>query len=116
LRHHGNVYDHEELTDEVPEIIIQYDNEPVEEYLLLSEVTPTTLENIATEKWLVRAISMLERTEKEVLYHLYIEEHTVKETALLMDCTVQWVYRLKSKAIRKLRWALESKEDSNGQF
>ncbi len=111
LRHHGCIYDHEELVDEVPERAEQADDGILDEKFLLATVTAATLEQIATGERLYQAIRSLSPTEKEVLYQLFILGHNTKEAALAMGVTINWIQKLKKRTLSKLRTTLEQGED-----
>lgn len=111
LRHHGRIYDHEELVDEVPESVEQADDGKLDDNLLVATVTAATLEQIATGERLYRAIRSLSPTEKEVLYQLFILERNTKEAALAMGVTINWIHKLKKRTLSKLRTAFEQRED-----
>lgn len=64
------------------------------------------------EEKLIRAFAELTLMRREVLRLLFVEEKTPEEIARLLQCSVDVVYKQKSRALSKLRAALTEGEDN----
>lgn len=63
------------------------------------------------EEKLAKAFSELPLMRREVLRLLFVEEKTPEEIAQLLQCSVELVYKQKSRALVKLRVALTEGDD-----
>ena len=109
LRHQQFISKHEELTDEIQDtsgerLFVTQDDE-----VLIEALKVTTLEEVATGEKLFNAIRVLSFIEKEVLFHIFVEERTPKETAILMKISLSWALRIKKRALNKLYRAMTEK-------
>ena len=64
------------------------------------------------EEKLIKAFSELTLMRREVLRLLFVEEKSPEEIAQLLQCSVDVVYKQKSRALIKLRAALMEGEDN----
>lgn len=112
LRHQNLINKNEESTDDLTNFVDQRSPASLDDDFLVESIKATTLEHIASDERLYKAISKLSPTEKDVLYHLYVEEMTPKEVASLMDISRSWTLRMKKNALYKLYCALESRKES----
>lgn len=111
LRHQKLISKNEELTDEIQDtngqrLFVTQDDE-----VLIEALKVTTLEEVATGEKLFNAIRILSLIEKEVLFHIIVEERTPKETAILMNVSLSWALRIKKRALNKLYRAMTKKEE-----
>jgi DNA-directed RNA polymerase specialized sigma subunit len=110
LRHQQLIDDHEEMTDEMQEIIEQRCSYSLEDDLSVEAIKAVTLDQIATSEKLYDAIGMLSSAEKEVLYHIFVEERSPKETAALMRNSWGWTLTVKKRALKKLYEVINREE------
>jgi DNA-directed RNA polymerase specialized sigma24 family protein len=111
VRHQQLIDDHEEMADEMQEIIEQRCSYSLEDDLSVEAIKAVTLDQIATSEKLYDAIGVLSSAEKEVLYHIFVEERSTKETAELMRRCCSWTLRIKKRALKKLYEILNAKEN-----
>lgn len=112
LRHQNLISRNEESTDDLVKFVDQRSPASLDDDFLTESIKATTLEYIASDEQLYKAISKLSPAEKDVLYHLYVEEMTPKEVASLMGISRSWTLRMKKNALYKLYCALESRKES----
>jgi RNA polymerase sigma factor (sigma-70 family) len=110
LRHQQQIDGHEELTDEIQEIVEKKCFSPLEDDFIVEAIKAITLEQIATNEKFYDAIAVLSLAEKKVLYHIFVEELTPKETAVLMRNSWSWTLRIKKRALKKLYEILNAEE------
>lgn len=65
------------------------------------------------EERLEKAFHTLSEQRKEILAMLFVEERTPKEIASQMDCSLQHVYKQRSRALKQLRQMLEKGGEEN---
>lgn len=109
LRHQKLINKHEELTDEIQDTSGQRLFMTQDDEVLIEALKVTTLEEVATGEKLFNAIRVLSFIEKEVLFHIVVEERTPKETAILMKISLSWALRIKKRALNKLYRAMTEK-------
>lgn len=97
----GWLHSKENLAADIPELIDMPSLEPA----------PTALENITGNDTLHTAIVNLSDIEKKVLLLSIIEERPMAEVEGLLHISFGHAYRLRRRALAKLRVALEKKGD-----
>ena len=102
----------EQLMSDLPEDIVQREYIPMDDVLLLESITAEHLEEIASGEKLFCVLSALAPNEKTVLFHIYVQDRTVRDTAALVGITPRWVQKLRKSALSKLNAALHEKGDT----
>jgi DNA-directed RNA polymerase specialized sigma24 family protein len=102
----------EQLMSDLPEDIVQREYIPMDDVLLLESITAEHLEEIASGEKLFCVLSALAPNEKTVLFHIYVQDRTVRDTAALVGITPRWVQKLRKSALSKLNAALQEKGET----